>query len=69
MTEEETERHRRECFDRWQARQPECDRHVRNLLGMFGADTRRAYLAELEAKDKSMADRVRAEFLKRWEKR
>ena len=65
----EVERHRVECFERWKARQPECDRHVRNLLSMFGKEARRRYLEELEAKDKSMVDRVRAEFLKRWEKR
>lgn len=67
MNEAETEAHRRACLARWEAAQPECDRHVRNLLGMFGTEARRQYLERIE--DASMRERVRAEFLKRWEKR
>ena len=67
VNEAEEERKRRECFERWQAAQPECDRHVRNLLGMFGTEARRQYPDRIP--DQSMRERVKAEFLKRWEKR
>ncbi len=52
------------CLAEWKARQPECDRHVRNLLGMFAKPARDSYLRELAAKDRPMAERVWAEFKK-----
>lgn len=61
----EVERHRVECFERWKARQPECDKHVRNLLGMRDKPARDSYLRELAATDRPMALRVWAEFKKR----
>jgi hypothetical protein len=58
---------RRHCLARWEAAQPECNRHVANLQRTRGADARREYLATLERADKSMADRVRVEFARWWE--
>ena len=62
----DSEEWRLACFEEWKARQPECDRHVRNLLGMFGTEARRQYIERIPA---DMRERVKAEFLKRWEKR
>ncbi len=57
---------RAHCLARWQAAQPECDRHVATLQRTRGADARREYLDGLERSDKSMADRVRVEFARWW---
>jgi len=51
----------------WQARQPECDRHVATMQRLHGRDARAAYLERLAAADAPMAARVKAEFLKWFE--
>jgi len=58
---------RAHCLAQWQARQPECDRHVANLRRLPGSLERRTYLVNLSAVDASMAERVKAEFLKWFE--
>lgn len=46
------------------------ERHVRNLLGYSTTAERRAYLDELaKSYEAGFVERVRAEFLKRWENR
>jgi len=49
----------------WQARQPECDRHVANLQRLAGTQARAAYIERIA--DAPMAERVKAEFLKWFE--
>jgi hypothetical protein len=56
---------RAHCLAQWQARQPECDRHVATLRRLHGRDERAAYMDRLAAADAAMAERVKAEFL-RW---
>lgn len=51
----------------WQARQPECDRHVATMQRLHGRDARAAYIERLASADASMAERVKAEFLKWFE--
>lgn len=64
-----SEEWRRECLQRWERAAVECNRHVNHLMATGSSGARRAYLEQLDASDKSMADRVRAEFLKRWKAR
>ncbi len=49
----------------WQARQPECDRHVANLQRLAGTQARAAYIERIA--HPGMASRVKAEFLKWFE--
>lgn len=64
---------RQQCLAEWEAAQPTVDRHVATLLRFSGPGAREQradYIATLTKRDgPSVADRVKAEFLKIWEKR
>ncbi len=53
---------RAHCLAQWNARQPECDRHVANLKRMPRSDDRRHYIDRLAAADAGMAERVKADY-------
>lgn len=50
------------CLALWNAKQPECDRHVASLKRIPGRQDRAHYLERLAAVDAPMADRVRADY-------
>lgn len=61
---------RDECLRVWKARQPEVDRHVATMQRMTGRQDRATYLQQLTQREGDpFAQRVKADFLKAWEKR